>query len=242
LSRPTPSRGRRRAGWSTSAPSAALKARPSPSTEAATRSALAIRPPVTFTRPSGTPRRRGRELTSLRIFGVLAVAALRAGAGGASPGLAPAAGPAVTAIDLGTLGGSFSEARAMNASGQVGGESAAPPFGTNAFSWTQAGGMVDLGTLGGSASFAGDVNASGQVVGESNLTPGGAIHAFSWTKAGGMIDLGTLGGTFSTAYGVNARGEVVGESTTAAGGPSHPFLRPKAGGIGNLATPGQSSR
>src|SRR2546423_7003610 len=131
MSRPMPSPGRTQAGWSTSAPSAALKARPSPSTEAATRSALAIRPPVTFTRRSGThSRRRGRELTSLRIFGVLAVAALLAGAGGASTGLARAAGPAVTAIDLGTLGGSLSEARALNASGQGGGESAVAPFGT----------------------------------------------------------------------------------------------------------------
>jgi hypothetical protein len=53
---------------------------------------------------------RGRELTLLRIFGVLVVAGLLAGGGGASTGLARAAAPTVTPIDLGTLGGTFSDA------------------------------------------------------------------------------------------------------------------------------------
>src|SRR5437667_12821486 len=109
-------------------------------------------------------------MTSLRIFGALVVAALLAGAAAASGG---AAGPAVTAIDLGTLGGNFSETLAMNASGQVVGESAVAPFGIHAFSWTQTGGMVDLGTLGGNFSTARAVNAAGQVVGASQLTVGG---------------------------------------------------------------------
>src|SRR5205807_8199813 len=146
----------------------------------------------------------------MRSFGAVALAVLLTGAAGASTGLARGAGPAVTAIDLGTLGGNFSETLAMNASGQVVGESAAAPFGIHAFSWTQTGGMVDLGTLGGDVSTAGAVNAGGQVVGESQIAVGGTSHAFSWTRSGGMVDLGTLGGTGSTSSDERRRGEVGG--------------------------------
>ena len=115
----------------------------------------------------------------MRILGAVALAVLLTGAAGASTGLARAAGPTVTAIDLGTLGGNFSEALDMNASGQVVGESATAPFGIHAFSWTQAGGMVDLGTLGGTQSEATAVSAGGQVVGAS-FTAGGEFHATLW--------------------------------------------------------------
>src|SRR5919109_581630 len=101
----------------------------------------------------------------MRLVGAVVLAALLIGAVGASTGLARATGPTVTAIDLGTLGGTSSEAVAMNASGQVvGAASTAGDLQRHAFSWTQASGMVDLGTLGGGFSTARDVNASGQVV------------------------------------------------------------------------------
>src|SRR5438270_10740230 len=103
-----PSPGRRRAGWSTSAPSAAPAARPSPSTQAAPPSALATRPPVTLTRRAGTPRQRERVELDANLR--------RRRPGGTSHRRgrrlhrpARGAGPAVTAIDLGTLGGNFSE-------------------------------------------------------------------------------------------------------------------------------------
>ena len=51
-------------------------------------------------------------------------------------------------IDLGTLGGVFSSASAINANGQVVGGSQTADGTYHAFSWTAAGGMVDLGTLG----------------------------------------------------------------------------------------------
>jgi probable extracellular repeat, HAF family len=70
-------------------------------------------------------------------------------------------------VDLGTFGGGFSAAFAVNGSGQVVGEGSTAAGVTHAFSWTQAGGMVDLGTLGGSVSFAHAVSDSGQVVGSS---------------------------------------------------------------------------
>ena len=121
-------------------------------------------------------------------------------------------------VDLGTLGGSYGQATAVNANGQVVGDSfTTGNASTHAFSWTQAGGMVDLGALGGSRSWAFAVSASGQVVGASYL-PGDALyHALSWTQAGGMVDLGTLGGYWSQAYAVNASGQVVGDSYTANG-------------------------
>ena len=112
-------------------------------------------------------------------------------------------------VDLGTLGGDYSEAVAVNDSGQVVGDANG-----HAFSWTAAGGMVDLGTLGGNYSEAVAVNSTGQVVGGSG-TSSGAGDAFSWTTAGGMIDLGTLGGDYSDAMAVNSTGQVVGYSPTA---------------------------
>ena len=106
----------------------------------------------------------------------------------------------------------FSTAEAVNASGEVVGDSYTTGGAEHAFSWTARGGMVDLGTLGdsGSTSNAVAVNASGEVVGWS-YTTGGAERAFSWTARGGMVDLGTLGGSYSDAY-ADASGQVVGWS------------------------------
>src|SRR5207247_1304568 len=113
-------------------------------------------------------------------------------------------------IDLGTLGGSFSDATLVSTDGRVFGRSDTSDGTSRLFTWTPAGGMVDLGTLGG-FSMLSAVNAGGQAVGVSN-TPVGQ-HAFSWTPAGGMIDLGTLAGTgFSLANAVGSTGQVVGHS------------------------------
>ena len=97
-------------------------------------------------------------------------------------------------VDLGTLGGIYSTAVGVSASGQVAGTSSTPGDAEiHAFLWTADQGMVDLGTLAGPASMATDVSASGQVVGYAMSDPNntGITHAFSWTAAGGMVDLGT---------------------------------------------------
>ena len=124
-------------------------------------------------------------------------------------------------IDLGTLGGGFAIARAVNSNGQVVGVSslntACPgcpdPDDEHAFSWTANGGMIDLGTLGGFNSFASAVNASGRVVGVSE-TADGPPHNFSWTATGGMVDLGDLGDVAA----MNDRGQIVGTRFPIEGG------------------------
>jgi probable HAF family extracellular repeat protein len=55
------------------------------------------------------------------------------------------AATAVVIVDLGTLGGSYSHATAVSASGRVVGDSSTVSDAeTHAFCWTQAGGMIDL--------------------------------------------------------------------------------------------------
>jgi probable HAF family extracellular repeat protein len=116
-------------------------------------------------------------------------------------------------IDLGTLGGSYSSAIALNDGGQVVGISYTDgDTVSHAFSWTRSAGMIDLGTLGGSESYPYAVNANGQVVGGSHMPGDSEHHAFSWTESVGMTDLGTLGGTYSVATAVNSSGQVAGTS------------------------------
>lgn len=119
-------------------------------------------------------------------------------------------------IDLGTLGGSYSLATAINGSGEIVGE--AYLAGDSAYQtalWTNSSATaIDLGTLGGANSQANSVNASGQVVGLAFMS-NAVQHAALWTNVNGTaIDLGTLGGTSSQANGINAAGQIVGSATT----------------------------
>ena len=98
-----------------------------------------------------------------------------------APALAPrnAASPkGITATDLGTLGGDYSVAYAINSKGQVAGYSYTLGNSTHAFIWDK-GAMTDLGTLGGS-SIAVDLNSFGQAVGYSYTADGSTAHAFLW--------------------------------------------------------------
>jgi probable HAF family extracellular repeat protein len=114
-------------------------------------------------------------------------------------------------VDLGTLGGDFSEAVAVNAHGQVVGTGSTPSGDNQAFLWAAGSGMVSLGTLGGTSSEARAINDQGQVVGLST-TASGDWHAFLWTENEGMKDLGTLSGNSSFATAINNRGQIIGES------------------------------
>ena len=88
--------------------------------------------------------------------------------------------PQISIIDLGTLGGTFSFAGAINERGQVVGYSETASGEIHAFLWHQ-GVMTDLGTLGGTISQAFTINERGQVVGNSD-TALGEGHAALWTK------------------------------------------------------------
>jgi probable HAF family extracellular repeat protein len=123
--------------------------------------------------------------------------------------------------DLGTLGGDYSTAYGINASGQVVGHSGIVGNAqTHAFIYTGTPGgggvMRDLGTLGGSGSGATAINASGQVVGNSALEGDVTAHAFLYTGtpgSGGVIhDLDLPGGSYSIAWAINSFGQVVGRS------------------------------
>ena len=96
------------------------------------------------------------------------------------PGQTPAQHRRYKLIDLGTLGGTFSDATAVTPAGEIVGESAtAGNAEEHAFSWQAKDGMVDLGTLGGSFSEARATTASGDVVGGS-VTATGEFHATLW--------------------------------------------------------------
>jgi len=156
-----------------------------------------------------------------------------------------------TIVDLGTLGGNFSQAFGANNSGQAVGValnaiSENPDFlqffspgatQARAFRY-QNGSMQDLGTLGGNDANALVVNESGQVAGYSytNSTPNPTtgiptIHPFLWTN-GQMQDLGSLGGTIAVPSRLdslggpvlNNHGQVVGTSTLAGDDSEHAFL------------------
>jgi probable HAF family extracellular repeat protein len=126
-------------------------------------------------------------------------------------------------VDLGTLGGTLSEATAINDRAQVVGY-AQTAVATHPFLWQQ-GTMTDLGVLESGAGEYGAalaVNESGEVVGYGVVNAGQAAHGFLW-EHGTLRDLGTLGGKDSFAYGINDRGQIVGVSSTASG-ELHAFL------------------
>jgi probable HAF family extracellular repeat protein len=129
-------------------------------------------------------------------------------------------------IDLGTLGGAYAQAFAINDSGSITGNSqlrssaittdvhaflSPSPLGAAAI------GMRDLGTLGGSFSYGMAINANNHVVGYSTINKvDSRVHAF-WFDGDGMKDLGTLAPNSanpledqSVALGVNGADRVVG--------------------------------
>jgi probable HAF family extracellular repeat protein len=141
--------------------------------------------------------------------------------------------------DLGTLGGNFSQAQGINASGTVVGFSALADNVTyHAFLWTAAGGMQDLGAPGGTSSVATAINSRGQIAGYSISTSGTTIvyHAILWTS-GVPRFLGTLGGKGSDAQALNDDGAVVGNAQIK-NGHYHAMMWTLAGGMHDLGTLG----
>ncbi len=139
-------------------------------------------------------------------------------------------------IDIGTLGGPYAQANAINDAGVVTGtaQTKGGRIGeTHAFLYRfqQMGNgaiqpMVDLGTLGGSSSYGMAINANNHVVGYSTVNSVEArVHAFLYVGGKKLTDLGSLapgvrGADNSVALGINNLDQVVGYAYTAGFGPT----------------------
>ena len=124
---------------------------------------------------------------------------------------AAAADVAYRFTDLGPLDGRHSNAQAVNAAGQVVGQSSIEARLRHATLWPPGGDPVDLGTLGGVSSWATGINDDGVVVGAASPPMAGVTHAARWEN-GVATDLGTLGGQDSYATAINAAGVIAGYS------------------------------
>jgi probable HAF family extracellular repeat protein len=118
-------------------------------------------------------------------------------------------------VDLGSLGGNYSQAFGINNVGQVVGFSStsASPQQLHAFVWDASTGMHDLGQLGGADTFATAINDGGDVVGYSaNCTDTCHWRAFEWRADIGMQALPMSAGfTATLANAINEQGQVVGQ-------------------------------
>jgi probable HAF family extracellular repeat protein len=140
--------------------------------------------------------------------------------------MAAAAAAQWAIVDLGSIGGAYSDSKGINDRGQVVGSAyTAGNSSYHAFLFDR-GTMTDLGTLGGANSIATAINNDSVVVGSSYTAHDAVEHAFVYRQPGKMADLGTLGGKQknSVARGVNNRGQAVGNSDIAKGAGPHAFL------------------
>jgi probable HAF family extracellular repeat protein len=115
--------------------------------------------------------------------------------------------------DLGTLGGTNSEANFLNDRGQIVGYSDTADGAIHAF-LNRWGRMTDLGTLGGRNSNAGAINNKGDVVGTAQ-TSASVSHGYI-DRHGRMIDLNSLippgsGIVITNAQAINDRGQIAAE-------------------------------
>lgn len=117
--------------------------------------------------------------------------------------------------DLGTLGGTTSQAYSINNKGWIVGWASLPDGATHATLWKN-GTIIDLGTLGGLNSLARSLNDRGQVVGFAR-TSNNLQHAFLWENSV-MVNLNdrispNSGWELSAATAINARGQIAGSGS-----------------------------
>ncbi len=140
--------------------------------------------------------------------------------------------------DLGTLGGTFSQAFGINNRGHVTGDASLRNGDLHAFLWTKHTGMQDLGTLGGPNSIAHALNDRDEVpivsdtstpdpFGENFCAFGTPLICLGGVWKNGVIKpLPTLGGNNAQAHTINNRGQVVGFSENDTPDPSCALATP----------------
>ena len=147
----------------------------------------------------GVPSVRARTVRVLLTIGLVA----SLGAATAAESAATAARPGYTLVDLGTLGGDFSEAREINAQGTVVGVSRTGSGGFHAFVGDAHGlrdlGAVDFGSL---RIF---INDRGQVAWSTDAAGGVSAGSYFWDPQAGCQRLGS-----GRVADINDRGQVAG--------------------------------
>jgi probable HAF family extracellular repeat protein len=150
---------------------------------------------------------------------------------GVSISAAAAAPPTYTLTDIGQLGGGYTQAYGINASGWITGVSYAGNQ-PRAFLFDRVS-MTNIGSFSGTYSESNAINTSGTIAGWSGVSGGGAVPV-TWT-GGTMTSLGSLGGSNGYAWGINDSGQATGNSYLA-GNNAHRAFRYTNGVMTNLGT------
>jgi probable HAF family extracellular repeat protein len=142
-------------------------------------------------------------------------------------------------LDIGTFGGTESEARGINNSGAVAGWAhGAASNARRPFVWTSAEGLADPDP----SSYYGEaigINGAGSAAGFSWIL-GGYARAKIWPAGGGVVDLGAPFGSQSVGRALNESGDVAGDIIFTIGGPQKAF-RYSGGTLEDLGTLGGPS-
>ncbi|MFD7559251.1 hypothetical protein ACFV9E_32560 [Streptomyces sp. NPDC059835] len=188
---------------------------------------------------------RSMRFLRLRTWSLVAAGLLVAGAGPAYGAGAPTTGSVqYTVHDLGTLGGTRSEATAIDGNTVVGSSLTKGDAVEHAFAYDLRGRtMTDLGTLGHSSRATGV--EGNYVVGESDLSADGPTHGFVYDmRSRRLVDIGTLGGSSTSITDLDGD-TVVGTSALSGDAVTHAFaysLRTRSmTDLGSLAGPAGSS-
>lgn len=149
-------------------------------------------------------------------------------------------------IDLGTLGGTRSDARALNNHGMVVGIAQKPGdgfFQSHPVVWKVGRDGVQAIELGPFVHGVGaGVNDHGVVVGSFAASPTGPTTAFRWSEKDGLSAIPPLGGSRSAAGGINDAGDITGSSTVAPGSPMHAVVWWRDGTVTDIGTLGGNTQ